>query len=120
MEQTTFGRRRTTEPPAIRPSSTIADPGRLSPEAEAFRAQLRSGDRAKTSEFAEWRKSQQGGRMIAWLLTLVLLAPGGLSFVLHAPPGLSGVLEAAGFGLGWWLRRARRRHLAQIVGWTGD
>lgn len=114
-EQKVFGRRQE----GFGPMRGDAFAHALSPEAEAFRAELRSSGGRVPSEFAEWRRSQRGGRVLAWGLTFLLLVPGGLAFVLNAPASASAGLEIAGVALSWWLRRQRRRHLAAITGWDG-
>lgn len=129
----TFGRRQTPVPsarPAASPTrapvvpaadilspETVSQP--LSPEAEAFRAQARAQLRGSTDDdFTRWQKSQQGGRIIAWVLTIGLMAPGALCFILKVNSGTSMVVELVGVGLGWYLRHRRRQYIRQVVTWA--
>ena len=114
-ERTTFGRRRAPSPPS--PPRQTANVHALGPEAEAFRRELSAARPAERSDFADWRRTQQGKRLLAWLLTLALLSPGVLCFVFQTPWTVSGGLELAGIAANWWLRRERRRHLKEIAGW---
>ncbi len=113
-EPTTFGRK---------PAASLAKPSQprdahaLSPDAEAFRETLKSAPTAGQSDFADWRRTQQGRRAVFWLASLALLAPGMISFVVDMPVSLSlglGVLGIAGNG---WLRRERKRYLKDIAAW---
>lgn len=112
---TTFGRKR--------PSGDVAagDPARphaLSPQAEAFRAQLLSNPGKAADEFADWRRATQPGRWIAWAVGLALMSPGLLCFLFQAPLPASIGLEIAGGIANVWLRRERRRHLQAIANWN--
>jgi len=128
----TFGRRQTPVPstrPAASPTrapvapaadilspQTVSQP--LSPEAEAFRAQARAQLRGSTDDdFTRWQKSQQGGRVLAWVLSIALMAPGGLCFLLKVDTATSGIVEVVGVALGWYLRHRRRQYIRQVVNW---
>jgi hypothetical protein len=89
----------------------------LSAEAEAFRKSLRSDSSTGGSDFAHWRRSQLGRRVVFWLATVAFLAPGVVSFMFDMPLSLSGGLEIVGIAGGWWLRRERKRHLNEIAAW---
>ncbi len=93
------------------------DADALSPQAEAFRKTLKSSATAGQSEFADWRRSQQGRRIVLWLASIALLAPGVISFIVDMPFSLSLGLEALGIAGNWWLRRERRRRLREIATW---
>jgi hypothetical protein len=98
-------------------AETLAKP--LSPEAEAFRAQVRetlSG--SNDDDFTRWQRSQKGGRMIAWGLSIALMAPGGLCFLLKVDTATSMFVEVAGVALGWYLRHRRRQYIRQVVNWA--
>ena len=122
-EQTSFGRRQA--PQAVRPSQPrpapqareIPGPQALSPDAEAFRAQLAGGRSAAEPGFAAWRRSQLGRRYFAWLVSFALLCPGVLCFIFNAPTSVSLGLEALGMAANYWLRRERKRHLSEIATW---
>jgi hypothetical protein len=111
---TGFGRRQPLPPPLVRPPSP--QPFDLSPEAEAFRAQLAEAPGA-ASGFEAWRSSQRGRQALVWGLSLFFLSPGLFCFLVNAPAGVSGGLEVVGLFAGFWLRRERRRRLSQIVAW---
>ena len=113
-EQITFGRRRTPVPAV----SARIDPEALSPEAEAFRAELAASRMAVDEEFATWRRSQRPRRFGFILLSVLLLAPGLICFVLDAPWQASMGLEAAGFACAAWVRKERRRRIGEIAGWA--
>jgi hypothetical protein len=112
-----FGRRAVPPHP---PSTTLApvdpfEPMALSPEAEAFRAQLAGQPRRQ--DFSDWRRAQRARWLVTWGLTLVFLAPGAICFALDLPKPLAIGLEIAGFGVNAWLRRARRQRLRDIATW---
>jgi hypothetical protein len=113
-EPTTFG---------CKPAAPVAQPleraeaNALSPQAEVFRKSLRSDGPAGQSDFAIWRRSQQGRRAVFWIASILMLAPGVISFVVDMPFGLSLGLEVLGIAGNWWLRRERRRHLNEIATW---
>jgi hypothetical protein len=117
-----FGRR-LVPPGAPDPASVYAlpepepsDPMALTPQAEAFRAQLAAEPR-RQSEFAEWRASHRGRRLILWALTIVFMVPGLICFALGVPRVVAGGLEIAGVGANIWLRHARRQRLREIAAW---
>ena len=131
----TFGRRQTpAESPSASPvafsthaipapradvlsAETLAKP--LSPEAEAFRAQVRASLGGSTDDdFTRWQRSQQGGRVVAWGLSIALMAPGGLCFLLKVDAATSVFVEVAGVALGWYLRHRRRQYIRQVVNWA--
>ena len=112
---TTFGRRAPSAP--VVAATISADPNALSPEAEAFRKELRASRKSGQEDFAGWRRSQRGARLFRWGLSLALMAPGVLCFVFETPLPISIGLEVVGIFAGWWLRRARRRHLKEIASW---
>ncbi len=123
-DKTTFGRRQ--GPSALRPPDRrLAKNSRpepkpdllLSAEAEAFRAELKSGPKAGSAEFSDWRRGSRGRRLLAWFATFALLSPGLLCFLFHAPGLVSTVVEGVGLAANWWLRRERRRRLQQITQW---
>ena len=122
--ETSFGRRRTPDAPkpppqAARPAPLFsAEP--LSPEAQAFQAELAASRSANPSGFAAWRRQQAGRRAFAWVLTLILLLPGVICFLLQAPATVSLGLEGLGMVANWWLRRERRRHLQSITAWEPE
>ena len=95
--------------------STASDP--LSPEAEAFRREMHEGSKASDVQFDDWRRSQQFSGFIFIILRIALMAPGVLCFALHAPRSVALVLEVLGIGLGWWMKRARKRYHRTIVDW---
>jgi uncharacterized protein YjiS (DUF1127 family) len=113
-EPTTFGRRPV---PSLSTVSEPLDPQALSPRAEAFRKTLNPGGRVGPSDFAHWRRTQQGRRALLWIASVALLAPGVLSFLFDMPLELSGGLEILGIVGNWWLRRERERHLNDIATW---
>ncbi len=126
MQQAPFGRRSTAQvprPALPRSSAVSAPPGltrepvELSPEAEAFRREIAAGRLKDGDAFANWRKAQRGRRLLAWVLSLLLMAPGVICFIMDAPVGVSAVVEVGGMALGWWLRRERKRFLQQISTW---
>ena len=110
-EQTSFGRRRA---PTARELLTAPA---LSPEAEAFRAQLSAGRKPPETDFATWKGAQRARRYFAWFAAFALLCPGVLCFIFHAPGYVSAGLEITGIGANFWLRRERRRHLSEIASW---
>jgi len=117
-EQTTFGRKPSPSlSKAPEPLDTRAQDRALSAEAEAFRKKLKLEGSAGKSDFAQWRRSQLGRRVIFWLVSVALLAPGVVSFVFDMPLSLSIGLEITGIAGGWWLRRERKRHLKEIATW---
>ena len=67
--------------------------------------------------FAAWRRTQQGRRYVAWLVSFALLCPGVLCFIFNAPTSVSLGLEALGMAASYWLRRERKRHLSEIATW---
>jgi len=111
---TTFGRKR--EPGAVAPR-ILHVPQDLSPQAEAFRASLRSNPSDSVAAFADWRRSTQLRRWTAWAIGLALMSPGLVCFVLQAPLSVSIGLEIAGGLANAWLRRERRRQLRAITNW---
>ena len=117
-EPTTFGRKapasvpKAAEPPRAQPNVQA-----LSAEAEALRKTLQSGDGVGKSDFAQWRRSQLGRRVIFWVASILLLAPGVISFLVDMPFSLSLGLEVLGLAGNWWLRRERKRHLKEIAAW---
>ena len=111
---TTFGRKR--EPSAAAPRN-LRVPETLSPQAEAFRAQLRSNPNDAVKDFADWRRATRPRRWMAWAIGLALMSPGLLCFVFQAPLSVSIGLEIAGGVVNAWLRRERRRHLRAITNW---
>ena len=121
-EQTSFGRRQapqsagTPQPRPAPPARESRGPQALSPDAEAFRAQLKETPAAEPS-FAAWRRSQQGRRYLIWLVSAALLCPGVLCFIFNAPTSVSLGLEALGMAANYWLRRERKRHLSEIATW---
>ncbi len=117
-EPTRFGRKAPASlPKTPAPAVARAQLQALSAEAEAFRKTLKSGDPAAKSDFAHWRRSQLGRRVIFWIASILLLAPGVISFVVDMPFSLSAGLEVLGLAGNWWLRRERRRHLKEIATW---
>ena len=116
---TTFGRKRTSGVTAgvTAPISPAARQG-LSPQAEAFRASLRANPDAPVEDFANWRRTTQPRRWVAWAVGLALMSPGLLCFALHTPRSVSVGLEVAGAVANAWLRQERRRHLREIATWT--
>ncbi len=121
--QTTFGRRAPAPAPAVptpfvaapRPSSPAPDV--LRPEAEALRAEIRAGRAASADAFSDWRRRQQGRRLVAWGLSLAFMAPGALCYVFETPLPVSAGLEIMGLIAGWWLRRERKRYLKDVANW---
>src|SRR5580658_519283 len=91
----------------------------LSPQAEAFRKSLKSEPSGGQSEFAEWRRSQRGRRAIFWIASILLLAPGVISFLVDMPFSLSLGLEVLGIVGNGWLRYERKRRLKEIATWEG-
>ena len=110
----TFGRRTV----AARATAPAAEPQVLGEAAERFRAGLSSARGASPEEFSAWRRGRGPARLAAWAATFGLLTPGVVCFVVHAPGGVSTLVEVAGFAANWWLRRARRAHLAAIREWA--
>ena len=90
-EQTRFGRRQAPQlAQALQPHAAPQvrnghGPQELSPEAEAFRAQLTGGQSAEDRGFVAWRRTQQGRRYLIWLVSFALLCPGVLCFIFNAP-----------------------------------
>jgi len=111
-EPVVFGRR---QAPPVRKPPNPKDSG-LSPQAEAFGARLGAGE-PRGEDFADWRRSQAGRRITAWLLGFALLLPGVVCFALDVPTPVAILVEAAGIGGNWWLRRERRRRLKEIAAW---
>lgn len=109
------------EPRPVQPAQAQArdetPAAELPPAAEALRAEIAAGRKAAGGDFADWRRSRQGGRVFAWLMTLVLLSPGVFCFIYHAPGPVSTGVEACGIAANWWLRRARKQHLKDIATW---
>ena len=113
------------EPPPFgrKPAPSLAKPPEppdthgLSPQAEAFRKTLTSDGTAGASDFAHWRRTQQGRRVVFWGASILLLAPGLISFIFDMPLSLSLGLEVLGIAGNWWLRRERKRHLKEIATW---
>jgi hypothetical protein len=132
-QTSTFGRRNQASPrsppsPARRPDpaprtesrigpKTAPPKSDLSPEAEAFRAELAAGRGAKSGDFSDWRRVHNRERWLIWGLTLLSFTPGIATFLLDAPIELSGGLELAAMIGNVWLRTARRRRLRDIVSW---
>jgi hypothetical protein len=115
-EPVTFGRR-SAAPAAQVQRPPAADPMVLSPQAEAFTAQISADVDRSDPAFGGWLRKQQAGRMLAWAITLALLSPGILCFALNAPTSVSVGVELVGMVANFWLRRKRRRHLNQIASW---
>jgi hypothetical protein len=110
---TTFGRKR---PSGAAPPRNSTEG--LSPQAEAFRAQLRSNPGKAEDDFADWSRATRPGRWMAWATGLALMSPGLLCFLFQAPLPVSIGLEIAGGVANAWLRRERRRHLRAIANWN--
>jgi len=103
--------------PDVLSAEVLARP--LSPEAEAFRAQVRASlGGASDDDFTRWQKSQQGGRIMAWGLSIVLMAPGAICFFLKIDAATSMIVEGVGLALGWFLRHRRRQYIRQVVNWA--
>ena len=103
--------------PDILSAEALSQP--LSPEAEAFRVQVRQSlGGSGEDDFTRWQRSQQGGRIIAWGLSVGLMAPGAICFILHADAGLSMLIEVGGVALGWYLRHRRRQYIKQVANWA--
>jgi len=113
-EPTTFGRK---APASLPRAPEPADVHGLSADAEAFRKTLKADGPTGKSDFAHWRRSQQGRRVVFWLASILLLTPGVISFVVDMPFSLSLGLEVLGIAGNWWLRRERKRHLKEIATW---
>ena len=111
-----FGRR---IPPASAPAPAPRPPAAPSPEAEALRREL-AGAVGAPSDFTRWRNHTRPARWAAWGLSFALMGSGVGSYLLHAPIGVSGLLEVGGWGLGVWLRRARRARLAAVRAWEAE
>ena len=116
-QPTSFGRRHSPPSPPAAHTAAVED---FSPEAEAFRRQLAAQSGRGGSDFAAWRRAQTPHRALAWLLGLVLMAPGLICFAIDAPWTVSAGLELAGGAVNWWLRRERRRHLLAIISWDAE
>lgn len=121
-QTTTFGRRQL-HPPHAAPQPALPRPDpteTLDPPPagglDALRADL-EGQHADDQAFNAWRRAQTPGRVLAWLMSLALLAPGLVCFLLDTPTLVSAAVELAGMVIGWRLRRMRRLHLSQIAGW---
>ena len=114
----TFGRRgaaaRAASPPR-RPTTTAVDS--LSPQAEAFRAEIAARRGQDQASFETWRRAQGGRRALSVALTLASFSPGLISFLLQAPFWLSIGLEIAAVAGNVWLRRERWRRMREIVNW---
>jgi hypothetical protein len=106
--------RPTSPPPPPRDQAPAAE---LPPAAEALRAEIAAGRKTAGGDFADWRRSRQGGRAFAWLMTFILLSPGLFCFLYQAPTLVSAGVEACGIAANWWLRRARKKHLKDIAAW---
>lgn len=106
-------------PPTPRrpPEDAVASSDALSPEAEAFRREMRKGSKGADARFEDWHRSQRFGRVMFVVLRLALMTPGVLCFAVHAPRSASFGLEVAGFAIGWWLKRVRKRYYRTIVTW---
>ena len=120
MQQTSFGRRVAGATPRMPSGSpdrpaTLAD--ELSPEAEAFRREIARTRGRSEGDFSDWNRRQRAGRLFAWGMSAVLTVPGAICFILDAPMMVSSGVEIGGIVLGWWLRRARKRHIEKIVRW---
>ncbi len=111
----TFGRKRPSSAAAPSNSAPIQS---LSPQAEAFRAQLLSNPGKTVNEFGDWTRATGPRRWMVWATGLALMSPGLLCFLFHAPLAVSIGLEIAGGVANAWLRRERRRHLRAIVSWN--
>ena len=103
--------------PRARVDEWSATPDHLSPEAEAFRREIRDAPKTSDAQFDDWRKSQSFGRLMTVVLRLALMTPGAIVYFLHAPKSVAMALEVVGFGLGWWLRHLRKRYIRTIVDW---
>ena len=116
--ETTFGRRQAgaATPPAPTAARSAPASDDLSPAAEAFRSALRASG-AESNDFSAWMRRQRSSQVMAWVLGLALLAPGGLCFLIDLPWPVSTGLEALGLVGNWWLRRERRRRLRAIAAW---
>ena len=84
-----------------------------------FRRAL-AGDAAQPSEFERWRRDQRLGRWTAWALSFALTLPGAISFFADVPVAAAAGLEVVGLVLGYWLRRERRRRIAEVAAWEPD
>ena len=89
----------------------------LSPEAEAFRREMRDGPKTSDAQFQDWQRSQSFGRLMTIVLRVALMTPGALVYFLHAPKTVAIVLEVAGFAAGWWLKHLRKRYIRTVVDW---
>ena len=114
-QPTAFGRRSASAAPALRPSPAVGVA--LSPEAEAFVAELKAAPPHQAEDFAAWRRASRAQRLLIWGLGAVLLAPGLLCFLLQLPREISGGLELAGMAGNVWLRYDRRRRIKAIAAW---
>ena len=110
-----FGRRAPAATPASAARAEAPDPA-LAAFREGLRATPVTGEDAA---FAAWRRRRGAGRAAAWVLTFALATPGVVCFVADVPTAVSSAVEGLGLAAGWWLRRARRRHLGEIVAWSG-
>ena len=110
----TFGRRAVTAPAPV----PVATPRGLGEAAERFRADLSNVRGGAADDFSAWRRERGVTRFAAWAASLGLLTPGAVCFIVHAPDGVSALVEVAGMAANWWLRRARRAHLAAIRDWA--
>jgi hypothetical protein len=113
-QQVVFGRRAKTF--VVSSSLLPADALMLSLQAEGFETDL-VVDNGSGQAFKEWQRARQAGRVVAWVMTFILLTPGILCFVFKAPNSVSGSVELVGMVANFWLRRSRRRHLKEIASW---
>ncbi len=117
MAQTsTFGRRGGAGPSANLARGIGRDAG-LSPEAEAFRASLRSADTTQNPDFADWSRTQRPRRAAIFVARIALLMPGVICFAFHAPWYVSIGVQLAGVAANALLRTERRRYLQDVADW---
>lgn len=112
-----FGRRAAVPTLQAPPLQSLPSAGRLSPEAEAFRASLVDVPLGEDAAFLAWRRARRGETLMLWGLTIGFATPGVWSFVMDAPFGVSIGLEVAAFIGNAWLRRRRRKRLGDIAAW---
>ena len=113
--QTSFGRRQAT-PSRIAPTPAL-DSDTLSPEAEAFRAQLAASRAEAEPDFGAWHRAQRSKRLLAWGIGIALMLPGVVCFALDTPWYVSIGLEVFGIAANMWLRQERRRRISEIASW---
>jgi hypothetical protein len=94
-----------------------ASTGDLSPEAEAFRAELVASRGGGSASFTDWRRSNDWERWLMIAVRTGAFLPGVVTLVIDAPLELSIGLELAAFAGNMWYRYVRRRRLRDIVAW---